>query len=154
MDNIDKEILEQLQNDGCMSNQELADVVGLSPSPCLRRVKQLEDSGVINKYVALLNQDLLSIKLTAIAAISLNTHAPKVLHNFETIIKSIPEIIQCYLVAGQKADYLLKIVVPNMEYYHKLLLNQITQIEGVTMVHSSFVLQKIVDKTNLPLNFI
>lgn len=154
MDLIDKNILKILQNNGRISNQELADEVGLSPSPCLRRVKQLEESGIINKYVAIVRHETLNIKLTILTAINLNSHDPQILDNFNNVISKMPEIIECYLITGQKADYILKIVVPDLDYYHKLLLKQIVQIEGVSMVHSSFILQKIIDKTELPLDFI
>lgn len=154
MDTIDKKILKILQNNGRISNQELADEVGLSPSPCLRRVKQLEESGIINKYVAIVRHETLNIKLTILTAINLNSHDPHILDNFNNVISKMPEIIECYLITGQKADYILKIVVPDLDYYHKLLLKQIVQIEGVSMVHSSFILQKIIDKTELPLDFI
>lgn len=154
MDRIDKKILTLLQNNGRLSNQELADEVALSPSPCLRRVKALEEQGIIQKYVALLNPESLSLPLTVMVSIGLDKHSPERIKQFESVIKKISEVVQCYLITGQSADYLLKIIVSNMQHYQKVLLEKITQIDGVTSVHSSFVLEKIVDKTNLPLDFI
>ncbi len=154
MDRIDKKILTLLQDNGRLSNQELADEVALSPSPCLRRVKALEDEGIIQKYVALLDPESLSLQLTVMVSVGLDRHTPERMRQFESAIKKIPEIIQCYLITGQAADYLLKVIVSNMQHYQKVLLERITQIDGVTSVHSSFVLQKIVDKTNLPLDFV
>ncbi|OGT31209.1 MAG: AsnC family transcriptional regulator [Gammaproteobacteria bacterium RIFCSPHIGHO2_12_FULL_35_23] len=154
MDRIDKRLLELLQTDSKINNQELAEKVALSPSPCLRRVKQLEDEGYINKYVALLNPEKLGLQLTIFVSVGLSTHDPKKMSSFEEIIKSFPEIIQCHLIAGQAQDYILKVVVPSLNEYHSFLLNKLTQIDGVRNVHSSFVLRSIVDKSSLPLNHI
>lgn len=154
MDRIDKKILNILQSDGKINNQELADKVGLSPSPCLRRVNQLESEGCITKYVALLDPTKLGLQLTILVSIGLATHDPKIMAKFEEIILSYPEVVQCYLIAGQAQDYLLKVVVPSLEEYHSFLLKKLTQIDGVKNVHSSFVLRKIVDKTSLPLTFL
>lgn len=154
MDRIDKKILTLLQDNGRLSNQELADEVALSPSPCLRRVKALEDEGVIRKYVALLDPELLSLQLTVMVSVGLNKHSPECMRQFELTIKKIPEVIQCYLITGQSADYLLKVIVSNMQHYQKVLLERITQIDGVTSVHSSFILRKIVDTTKFSLDFL
>ncbi len=151
MDRVDKKILELLQLNSKISNQELAEKVSLSPSPCLRRVKQLEDDGYINKYVALLNPEKLGLQLTIFASVGLSSHDPKITSGFEKIIKSLPEVVQCHLVTGQAQDYLLKIIVPNLNVYQSFLLNKLTQIEGVRSVYSNFVLHNVVDKTSLPL---
>lgn len=154
MDRTDKKILALLQNNGRLSNQELADEVALSPSPCLRRVKALEDQGIIQKYVAVLDPEALDLHLTVMVSVGLDKHTPERTKQFESTVKKIPEVLECYLIAGQSADYLLKVIVTSMQHYQKVLLERLTQIDGVTNVHSSFVLQKIVDKTNLPLDFI
>ena len=153
MDRIDKKILTLLQHNGRLSNQELADEVALSPSPCLRRVKLLEDQKIIKKYVALLDHEALNLPLTVMLSVGLDKHTPERMKNFESAVKKIPEVAQCYLLTGQAADYLLTINTSSMTHYQKILLERITQIEGVTTVHSSFVLRKIVDKTNVPLDF-
>lgn len=152
MDRIDKKILEILQSNGRISNQELAEKVALSPSPCLRRVKQLEDDGYISQYVTLLNPQKIGLQLTIIVLIGLSSHDAKKMKVFENKIAAIPEVVQCYLIAGQSADYLLKVIVPSLNDYQTFLLNKLTEIDGVSQVHSSFVLQQIVDKTALPLD--
>ena len=152
MDRIDKHILELLQNNSKISNQELADMVSLSPSPCLRRVKQLEDNGYIDRYIALLNPKKLGLELTIIVSVGLSSHDHKIMTSFEEIIKTFPEVVQCHLIAGQAQDYMLKVVVSNLNDYQEFLLNKLTQIEGVRNIHSSFVLRSIVDQSSLPLN--
>ncbi|MFI4957069.1 MAG: Lrp/AsnC family transcriptional regulator [Gammaproteobacteria bacterium] len=152
MDRIDRQILEILQTDGNISNQDLADKVGLSPSPCLRRVKQLEEDGYIKNYVALINPEKIGLTLTIIIMLGLTSHDPKKMQLFEKTVSSYPEVINCYLIAGQTADYMLKVIVANLNDYQDFLLKKITRIDGVGTVHSSFVLNKIVEKTSLPLN--
>ena len=152
MDDIDKKILDLLQSNGKISNQELAEHIALSPSPCSRRVKQLEDEGFIRQYVALLDPVKIGLQLTIMVSVALINHDPKVMKNFEETIASIPEVIQCYLIAGQSADYLLKVMVSNLEAYQSFLLKKLTIIHGVQQVQSSFVLQSIVDSTSLPLD--
>jgi Lrp/AsnC family leucine-responsive transcriptional regulator len=152
MDRIDKHILELLQQNSKISNQELADMVSLSPSPCLRRVKQLEDNGYIDRYVALLNPKKLGLELTIMVSVGLSSHDHKIMTSFEGIIKTFPEVVQCHLIAGQAQDYILKVVVSSLNDYQEFLLNKLTQIEGVRNIHSSFVLRSIVDQSSLPLN--
>ena len=151
MDRIDKQILELLQLNAQISNQELADLVALSPSPCLRRVKLLEENGYIKKHVALLNPDKIGLKLTVIVSIGLSSHEPDIMADFEQTIVLFPEVIQCHLITGQSADYLLKIIVPDINAYQAFLLAKLTRIKGVINVHSSFVLKHICDTTALPL---
>ena len=150
MDRIDKKILNLLQHDGKMNNQDLAKQVALSPSPCLRRVKQLEKEGYIEKYVALLNPQKLGLELTIIVSVGLRTHDAAVMAGFAEKMRLFPEVVQCYLVAGQEQDYILKVIVPNLDVYHSFLLKKLTQIEGVRNIHSAFVLDRIVDETALP----
>ena len=154
LDRLDRRILEELQRDGGLTNQELAERVGLSPSPCSRRVKQLEDAGVILKRVTVLERQKLGLTLTAISLISMDRHTPERFEAFEARIRQCPEVLECYLITGQDADYLLKVVVPDMEHYQHFLLNKITRIEGVSGVHSSFVMRRVVDSTELPLGYI
>ncbi len=154
MDKIDRNILEVLQLNSRISNQELADKVSLSPSPCLRRVNQLETSGYISQYAALLDAEKIGLTLTIITVVGLSSHSPKIMSNFEKKMESSPEVMQCYLIAGQSADYMLRVVVPSLNEYQLFLLNKLTQIEGVKNVHSSFVVKNIVEKTALPLKFL
>ena len=150
LDRYDRRILEVLQEEGRISNQELADRIGLSPSPCLRRVKALEEGGVLTAYRALVDSRKLGLTLMALIYISMDRHTPDRFANFEAKVKELPEVLQCLLVTGQDADYQLKVIVRDMDAYQELLLNKITRIQGVTGVHSSFVLRKVVDKTALP----
>jgi Lrp/AsnC family leucine-responsive transcriptional regulator len=151
LDRTDKRILDEMQQNARISNLELADKIGLSPSPCSRRVKQLEDEGFIDRHVTLLNQPKLGLKLIAMVQVSMDRHTPDRFENFETHIERWPEVLECYLITGQTADYLLKVIVQDMEAYQAFLLDKLTRIEGVTGVQSSFVLRKAVDKTVLPL---
>ena len=153
-DRLDRRILTELQQDGGLTNQALAERVGLSPSPCLRRVKALEDAGIINRRVTLLDRKKLGLSLTALIQISMDRHTPERFANFESTVKRFPEVQSCLLITGQDADYLLIVVVPDMEMYQEFLLNKITRIEGVSGVHSSFVMRWVVDTTALPLDYL
>ncbi|TGN41456.1 Lrp/AsnC family transcriptional regulator [Marinobacter confluentis] len=154
IDRIDRNILEQLQKDGSLTNQELADKVGLSPSPCLRRVRALEESGIILRQVTILDHKKLGLSLTAIILIGMDRHTPERFAEFEAKVGEYPEVQECYLITGQDADYMLKVVVPDMDHYHHFLLNRITRIQGVSGVHSSFVLRRVIDSTSLPLGYL
>jgi Lrp/AsnC family transcriptional regulator, leucine-responsive regulatory protein len=154
LDAIDCQILEELQRDGGLSNLELAERVGLSPSPCSRRVKALEDSGVIGKRRTLLDRKKLGFSLTAIIQIAMDRHTPERFAGFEKQVRACPEVQACYLVAGQEADYLLQVVLPDMDHYQEFLLNKITRIEGVSGVRSSFVMREVIDTTELPLGYL
>lgn len=151
LDRTDRRILEVMQRQGRITNLELADTVGLSPTPCARRVKRLEDEGVIARHVTLLDQSRLGLKLTAIIGITMDRHTPERFSHFEARVREFPEVMECSIVTGQAADYLLKVVLPDMEYYEEFLLGRLTRIEGVSGVHSSFVLRKVIAKTELPL---
>ena len=152
LDRTDRRILEELQKDGAISNLDLADKVGLSPSPCSRRVKALQESGIIQKTVAVLNPKALGLDLVAMISISMDRHTPERFENFETLVSSFPEVLECYLITGSSADYLLKVIVKDMDGYQQFLLGKLTRIEGVTGVHSSFVMRKVVDSNRLPVN--
>ncbi len=154
LDRTDRRILELMQRNGRISNLELADAVGLSPTPCSRRVKRLQDSGLIRAHVTLLDQSMLGLKLTAYIGISMDRHTPDRFEAFEQEVGSYPEVMECSVVTGQSSDYLLKAVVPDMEYYERFLLGRLTRIPGVTGVHSSFELRRVVQNTALPLDHI
>ena len=153
-DRHDRLILAALQQDGGLSNLELAERVGLSPSPCSRRVQKLEESGVIRGRAALLDSKALGLGLTVLIQISMDRHTPERFENFEATVRTYEEVQQCYLITGQSADYLLKVVVPDMDAYQAFLLDKITRIEGVSGVHSSFVMRKVIDTTALPLSYL
>jgi Lrp/AsnC family leucine-responsive transcriptional regulator len=150
LDNFDRRILAELQENGRISNQDLADRIGLSPSPCLRRVRALEEAGVIAGYRALLDPRRLGLDLMAILSISMDRHTPERFEGFEQAVAAMPEVLECLLITGREADYQLKVIVRDMDHYQELLLQRITRIEGVTGVHSSFVLRRVVDRTSLP----
>ena len=154
LDRTDRKILQAMQTNARISNLELADAVGLSPTPCSRRVKRLEESGLIRAHVTLLNQAMLGLKLTAYIGISMDRHTPDRFEAFEAEVASYPEVMECSVVTDQASDYLLKAVVPDMEYYERFLLGKLTRIEGVTGVHSSFELRRVLQRTALPLEHI
>ncbi|ROT99566.1 Lrp/AsnC family transcriptional regulator [Marinobacter sp. R17] len=154
LDRIDRKILEELQRHGELSNQELSERVGLSPSPCSRRVKALEDAGIIVRRVTILDHKKLGLALTAIILIGMDRHTPERFEAFERQVGEYPEVQECYLITGQDADYMIKVVVPDMDHYHEFLLNKITRIQGVSGVHSSFVLRRVIDSTALPLGYL
>lgn len=149
LDRYDRQILEVLQANGRINNQDLADRIGLSPSPCLRRVRALEEAGLITGYYAQLDARKLGLTLMALVHISMDVHTPERFANFEGAIAVLPEVLECLLITGQDADYQLKVAVRDMDHYQTLLLDKITRIAGVTGVHSSFVLRRVVDKTAL-----
>ncbi|MCX8520781.1 MAG: Lrp/AsnC family transcriptional regulator [Rhodoferax sp.] len=151
LDHYDRQILEILQTEGRIPNQELAERIGLSPSPCLRRVRALEESGLIVGYRALLDARKLGLTLMALVHISMDQHTPERFANFEAAVAVLPEVLECLLITGQAADYQIKVAVRDMDHYQTLLLEKITRITGVTGVHSSFVLRRVVDKTALAL---
>lgn len=149
LDRYDRHILNLLQQEGRLSNQELADRIGLSPSPCLRRVKALEEAGIIAGYRAMVDAKKLGLTLMALIHISMDRHTPERFANFEAKIAALPEVLECLLITGQDADYQLKVIVKDMDAYQHLLLDNITRIEGVSGVHSSFVMRQVVNRTAL-----
>jgi len=151
IDRFDRQILQVIQQDGRISNQELADRIGLSPSPCLRRVRALEEAGIVTGYRALVNAKALGYTLMALIYISMDKHTPERFEHFEKEISQISEVLECLLITGQDADYQIKVIVRDMDAFQELLLNRINRIQGVTGVHSSFVLRRVVDKTAVPM---
>lgn len=151
LDRYDQIILDILQKQGRISNQELAEAINLSPSPTLRRVKQMEESGLIDGYVALLNARKLGLTLMAFIGISMDKHTPERFSGLEEKLAGYPEVLECHLITGQTADYLLKVIVKDMDAYQQFLLQKLTRIEGVTGVHTSFVMKSPIKSTALPL---
>ena len=126
--------------------------IGLSPSACLRRFKTLEASGLIVGYRTILDAKQLGLDLMALIHISMDKHTKERFETFEASVQALPNVLECLLLTGQSADYQLKVVVKDLEAYQDLLLNHVTQIEGVSGVHTSFVLRKVVDKTAIPIS--
>jgi len=153
IDAFDLKILAELQANGGLSNQEVADRVGLSASPCSRRIHQLERAGVIRERVVRLDPHAVGLDLTVLIHIRMDRHTPERFAQFENAVRGYPEVQECYLITGQEADYQLKVSVPSMDEYQRFLLTKITRIEGVIGVHSSFVLRKAIDTTALPLGY-
>lgn len=152
LDSIDKRIIRALQHNGLLSNVELAEQVGLSPTPCARRVKTLHESGWINSTVALVNADKLGLDLTAMVQVTIEKHTPQAFQAFEQAVMVFEEVMECYLMTGQKADYQLKVLVRDMSHFQQFILNKLTPVAGVREVQSSFVMRRVMDKTALPVD--
>ncbi len=150
IDAVDLRILGELQQDGCLSNVELARRVHLSPSPCLVRVKALEASGVINRYVALVNATALGLGLNVFINISLRTQSKQALADFEQRIAEHDEVMECYLMTGD-SDYLIRVAVADMAALERFILDQLTPIPGLEKIRTSFTLKQVRYKTALPL---
>tara|TARA_Y100000780_G_C13480609_1_gene338347 strand:- start:49 stop:537 length:489 start_codon:yes stop_codon:yes gene_type:complete len=153
LDRFDLKILHALQDNGELSNQDLAERVGLTAAPCSRRVKALEEAGVIRDRVVRLNERSVGLNLFVILHISMDKHIPERFEAFERTIQTLPEVMECYLITGHDADYQLKVAVPDMDRYQDILLGKITRIQGVTGVKSSFIMRKVVDSTAVPLKY-
>ncbi|RYL28680.1 Lrp/AsnC family transcriptional regulator [Acinetobacter piscicola] len=150
MDAIDRRILQTLQQDGKLANNELAERVGLSASPCLRRVKQLEDAGVIHHYAALIDPQKVNLGLTVFARIWLKGQDEKTVNHFIDSVMDIPEIVECQLMAGD-CDFFLRIVVTDLDAYRKFQIQRLNKISGIQNVKTEIPLQKIKLTTALPL---
>ena len=151
IDAIDKLILHELQKNARISNLELAEKVNLSPTPCARRVKQLEESKVIKQHITLLDEAKLGLTLTAMISVTMDTHTANVFEQFERDAANLPEVMECYVVTGQNSDFLIKAVVRDMRHYEEFLLRRLTKLQGVNGVHTSFVLRQPINKHQLPL---
>ena len=154
LDRLDRKILTQMQRNGRISNLELAETIGLSPTPCSRRVKRLEESGIIKGHVTLLDADTLGLGIKVIVSVSMDRHTPDRFDNFAEQIAQFPEVVECSIITGQEADLLVTAYLPDMSFFEEFLLGRLTGIEGVTGVRSSFVLRKMIDRTDLPLDHI
>jgi Lrp/AsnC family leucine-responsive transcriptional regulator len=150
IDNVDYKILTQLQEDASLTNVELARRVHLSPSPCLSRVKALEASGVIQRYVALTHPQSLGLGLNVFISISLKEQSKSALAEFEQRIAEHDEVMECYLMTGD-SDYLIRVAIADMSALEKFILEQLTPIPGVEKIRSSFALKQVRYKTALPL---
>jgi Lrp/AsnC family transcriptional regulator, leucine-responsive regulatory protein len=151
MDEIDRKILKTLQDDARVTNAELADKVGLSAAPCLRRVRALEERGVIRKYVTLLDPGAMNLAVTVFVQISLDLQVEDRLEKFERAIMRRPEVLECYLMTGD-SDYLVRVVVPDVAAYERFLKDSLTRIEGVAGIKSSFALKQVKYSTVLPID--
>ena len=149
LDEIDLRILAKLQQDGRMTNQNLSDAVGLSPSPCLRRLRALEAKGVITGYVALIDPEKVGLPVTAFVRVRLDRQDDRHLAEFEEAVTAFPEVMECYLMTGD-SDYQLRVLVESLFAFEDFLRNRLTRISGVAEVTTSFALRPIVYKTAVP----
>lgn len=151
IDDIDRKILAVLQQDAHTTMERLAELVGLSPSPCARRVRNLEAAGVIKRYVAVVDQDKVGLPVSVFASIKLERQREDELDRFSKAILRWPEIVECYLMTGQR-DYLLRIVVKDLPAYEAFLKRTLTRLEGVASIESSFALSQIKHSQALPID--
>lgn len=150
LDRTDLRILDALQKHGRLSNQELAEQVSLSPSPCLRRTKRLEDSGVIRQYVALVDPEKVGLGLLAYVSVKLEKRGKMPIEDFAARVQSWPEVAACYAMTGEM-DYLLRVHVEDLQHFSRFVLDQLLRQPGVVDVKSSFALARIKETTALPL---
>jgi Lrp/AsnC family leucine-responsive transcriptional regulator len=151
LDTIDRQILEVLQKDARISNQDLADRVGLSPSPCLRRMRLLESAGVIQKYVALLDPTAVGRGLQAIVEVRLDHQTTANVNRFEKEILKFPQVVECYLLAGDW-DYVLRVVAADLDDFREFCVNNLSKIPGVSNVKSNISMKQVKYSTAFPLN--
>lgn len=150
LDAIDRRILAALQENARIANTELAAAVGLSPAPCLRRVRALEEDGVIRKHVSLVNPGAVGLPVSVFVSISLERQVEEALKRFERVILARPEVMECYLMTGD-ADYLLRVVCADLAAYERFVLDHLTKVPGVSSIRSSFALKQVKYSTALPL---
>ncbi|CVI63302.1 Lrp/AsnC family transcriptional regulator (plasmid) [Agrobacterium leguminum] len=150
LDDVDRRILRELQKDGRIQNTELAELIGLSPSPCLRRVKQLEEAGIIERYVALLNASKIGMGLTVFARIWLTSQDVDTVDHFTEEVKRLPQIVECHLMAGD-CDFILRVVASDLEDYRRFQINHLTRIKGVQSVKTEIPMQRIKLTSELPI---
>jgi Lrp/AsnC family transcriptional regulator, leucine-responsive regulatory protein len=150
LDAIDRRIIATLQTDARLSNVELAERVGLSPSPCLRRVKRLEREGYIDAYRALLQRAKIGLGLTVFVGIKIDGHGDERVAQLRKTLQAMPEIVACHIVSGE-ADYLLEVVVPDLQHYERFLLDRLLQLASIKDVRSNFVIRSVKIAAPLPL---
>lgn len=150
LDSTDKKILQMVQSNGRITNQELSEKIGLSPSPCLRRLKHLESSGTISSYVALVDPQAVGLAVTAFVRVRLDQQDDRHLATFESAVDDFPEVMECYLMTGD-ADYQLRVLVESLNAFEDFLRQRLTKIQGVAQVTTSFALRPVVYRTALPL---
>jgi len=151
LDPIDKKILDLLQENGRMTNAQLAKDVGLSPPPMLERVRKLEKQGIIRKYVALVDPKKVDRGTMALVSVSLRLHQKNAIQEFVKEIQNIPEILECHHITGEE-DYVLKVAIKDIEEYERFLREQLTRISGIRKITTSFILKTIKHQTKIPVD--
>jgi Lrp/AsnC family leucine-responsive transcriptional regulator len=149
LDAIDRKLLTVLQRDGRLSMTDLAERVGLSASPCTRRVGILEDAGIIERYVAVVNQRAVGLPVSVFVSIKLASQREEALNLFANAIAQWPEVLECYLMTGPR-DYLLRVVAEDLESYERFLKQKLTRLEGIASIESSFALEQVKYTNVLP----
>jgi len=149
LDRIDLSILDHLQREGRATTVELSEAVGLSPSPCHRRQKLLEDAGIISRYVALLDPDRVGLPVSVFVSVELLGQTQEHLNAFEAAVAGCSEVMECYVMTGE-SDYLLRVVAPDLAAYEEFLRTRLTRMPGVRGVRSAFALKRVIYRTNLP----
>ena len=149
LDRLDRRILDELQADARISNQELANRVGLSPAPCWRRLRRLETEGLIAAHVTLLNAPAIGLPINVYAMVSLENHHPESVRQFDQMVAERPEVLECHSMSGTN-DYLLRIVAASIEAYEKFMSAHLMQLRAVRSVNTSFVLRTKKFTTRLP----
>ncbi len=150
VDQLDVKILDRLQDDARVSNVTLAEAAGLSPSPCLRRVRALERQGVIRRYVTLLDPDAVGLPVSVFVSVTLDKQVEEALEVFERAVRQRPEVMECYLMTGE-SDYLLRVVASDLAAYQRFLMDHLTRVPGVANIKSSFALRQVQYRTGMPL---
>ncbi|GBF25416.1 DNA-binding transcriptional activator DecR [bacterium MnTg02] len=151
LDAIDRRLLDALQRNGRLTATELAEHVGLTTSPCLRRLRILEREGVIRGYSALVDQEKVGLPVSVFVSVKLERQVEEALERFEDAVRRCPEVVECYLMTGQR-DYLLRVVVKDLSAYERFLKDTLTRVEGVASIESSFALAQVKYANALPLN--
>jgi len=150
LDHIDHKILKHLQENARITNAELAERVGLSPTPCLRRLRRLETEGIIKGYRTEINREALGVNVTVIILVKLEREDDKTLREFEAAIKDREEVMECYLVTG-KFDYFIRVVVPSLATYETFLSETMLRMPNIATVESSFTLREVARRVVTPL---
>jgi DNA-binding Lrp family transcriptional regulator len=150
LDAIDRRILDVLQNNARIANVDLAERVGVSASPCWRRVREMENSGVITRYVTLLEPAALGLQVSVFVQVTLEKQIEGALEIFEAAVRLRPEVMECYLMTGD-ADYHLRVVVADLPAYERFLMEHLTRVPGIANIRSSFALKQVKYTTALPL---
>lgn len=150
LDAIDRRLLAALQINGRLSATELAEKVGLTTSPCLRRIRNLEEAGVIQGYSTVIDQTKVGLPVSVFVSIKLERQREDAMHGFEEAVRRWPEVVECYLMTGTR-DYLLRVVAPDLAGYERFLKQTLTRLDGVASIESSFALAQVKHSSALPI---
>lgn len=150
LDEIDRRLLRALQQDGRLTATELAEKVGLTTSPCLRRLRMLENSGIIHGYTALVDQLKIGLPISVFVSIKLDRQSEEAMQRFEAAVRRCPEVLECYLMTGPR-DYLLRVVASDLADYERFVKSTLTRIEGIANIESSFALGQVKHSNALPI---